>query len=252
MNVLKNLAITGSLGLIAFAGLASASTLSYDANLGANGFYNGSGNTGDHFAILNDGNLQLALKAVNRYTGDPVLVPNGSNYDYNSSPNSDQSSAGQWSFYFSIDTNANGSGTHTIGDYTYTLGIFDNTTGTQSAVGVFNPLNIHDNASYDGGGITSGTTNDHDPLHTDATFYNDQFGVQNSEWPGYGFLFGSGWNPHDMYTVTLTAAPNTTQGAASAADALSITVNGTPEPGTILTMLGSLSALGLFVRRRKA
>jgi hypothetical protein len=248
MKLLKNLAITGSLGMIAFAGLASASTISYDANLGSNGFYNGSGNTGDHFTILDDGNLQLALKVVNRYTGDPVLVPTGNNYDYNSSPNTDPTR--QWGFYFSIDTNADNSGTSTIGDYSYTLDIFDNTTGTHSASGVFNPLSINDSASYDAGGITSGSANQ--AAYTGITYYDDQYGIQNAEWNGYTPFFGDGtpgsWNPNDIYTITLTAAPK----AGGSTDVLTATVNATPEPGTILTMLGSLGALGLVVRRRKA
>ncbi|HEY4085079.1 MAG TPA: PEP-CTERM sorting domain-containing protein [Bryobacteraceae bacterium] len=245
MKLLKNFAITGSLGLIAFAGLASASTISYDANLGANGFYNGTGNTGDHFATLDDGNLQLALKIVNRYTGSPTIDPTLDNYDYNGAQNVDPTK--QWAFEFSIDTR-NGGGTGTVGDYTYSLSIFDNTTGTQSASGVFDPLSIADNAYYDGTGVHGGSSNNNDAA-TQAGFY----GVQNAEWPAYIPFFGDGtsasWNPHDTYTVTLSALANT-QGATP--DTLSVRVNGTPEPGTILTMLGSLGALGLFVRRRKA
>lgn len=249
MKLLKNLAITGSLGMIAFAGLASATSINYDANLGTNGFYNGSGNTGDHFTTLDDGNLQLALKIVNRYTGAPVIVPNGNNYDYNDNPNTDTTSShGQWGFEFSIDTR-NGGGTGTIGDYNYTLDILDNTTGTHAAVGVFNPLAIHDSASYDGDGITAGSVNK--LAYTGLTFYDDQYGIQNGEWNGYPGFFGNGttasWNPNDIYTVTLTAAPK----AGGDADVLAVQVNA-PEPGTILTMLGSLGALGLVVRRRKA
>lgn len=244
MKLLKNLAITGSLGMIAFAGLASASTISYDANLGPNGFYNGSGNTGDHFAILDDGNLQLALKIVNRYTGDPVLVPTGDNYDYNANPNTDPTK--QWGFEFSIDTR-NGGGSGTVGDYTYVLSIFDNTTGTGAAQGPFNPLTLADNAYYDSTGVHGGGSN-----NNTATTQEGFYGVQNAQWGGWTQYFGNGlptsWNPHDTYTVTLTATNTQT----AAADSLSVRVNGTPEPGTIMTMLGSLGALGLFVRRRKA
>jgi len=245
MKLLKNLAITGSLGVIAFAGLASASTISYDANLGANGFYNGSGNTGDHFATLDDGNLQLALKIVNRYTGTPAIVPSYDNYDYNDNANIDPTR--QWGFEFSIDTR-NGGGTGTVGDYTYAMSIFDNTTNTMAAIGVFDPLSIADNSYYNNTGVHGGSSN-----NNSATTQSGFYGVQNAEWPAYTPFFGNGtygsWNPNDTYTVTLTAAsiaPNSTP------DTLSVRVNGTPEPGTILTMLGSLGALGLFVRRRKA
>jgi hypothetical protein len=231
------LAITGSLGLIAFTGLASASTIAYNTSLGNNGYYNGSGNTDNDFAVLTDNNLQLGLKAVNRYTGSPELIPSGDNYDYNANPNVDQTSAGQWGFYFSIDTRAGG-GTGTVGDYSYLLTITDDTT---AATASYNPI-VPDDSYYNASGVHGGTANNN-PVGDQAAFW----GVQNAEWPGYGFLLGSGWNPSDTYTVTLTATP--TQGAA---DSLSIRVNGTPEPGTILTMLGSLGALGLFVRRRKA
>ncbi len=248
MKILKNFAITGSLGLIAFAGLASASSINYDANLGPNGFYNGSGNTGDHFTTLDDGNLQLALKIVNRYTGDPVILPDGNNYDYNTYTSTDTTSDhGQWGFEFSIDTR-NGGGSGKIGDYTYTLSIVDETTGTPAVQGTIDPLSLNDNAYYDGSGIHGGSHNDNS-----ATAQDDFYGVQNAQWGGWAQYFGNGhaasWNPNDVYTVTLTAAA---VGGNSPTDTLSVRVNATPEPGTILTMLGSLGALGLFVRRRKA
>jgi hypothetical protein len=236
MKLLKNLAITGSLGMIAFAGLASASTIAYNTSLGGNGFYNGSGNTDNDFAVLTDGNLQLGLKAVNRYTGSPELVPTGDNYDYNDNPNVDPSR--QWGFYYSIDTRSGG-GTGTIADYSYLLTLTDETTSTTDT---FNPI-LPDDSYYDGSGLHGGSSN-----NTPVADQNSFYGIQNAEWPAYSLLLGSGWNPHDVYTITLTATP-TLQGTA---DSLSIRVNGTPEPGTILTMLGSLGALGLIVRRRKA
>jgi hypothetical protein len=211
----------------------------------APGFYNGSGNTADHFATLGDGNLLLGLKIMNRYTGAPVIIPTYDNYDYNNNENTDSTSShGQWGFEFSIDAR-NGGGTGTVGDYTYLLSVFDNTTGTPAVSGPFNPLALADNAYYNGTGVYNGGNNN-------STAQGAFWGVQNSEWPGYTFLFGDGintssWNPHDTYTVTLAATNVNTQ----AVDTLSVRVNGTPEPGTILTMLGSLGALGLVVRRRR-
>jgi hypothetical protein len=83
-----------------------------------------------------------------------------------------------------------------------------------------------------------------------------QFSLQNAENVGFNLI---GWYPNwngagqpqatDSYAVKLQILDKT-----SGAEVLAntITINATPEPGTILTMLGSLGALGLFVRRRKA
>ena len=245
MKLLKNLAITGSLGMIAFAGLASASTIAYDQTLASVGdlattttpapaFYSGSGNYAQHFATLTDGNLQLALRAGNRSVG-PVILPSYDNYDFNDN----QGSTHQWDYYFSINTQYGG-GAGTIGDYTYQMIITDETANSSVT---FNPLQ-NDDAYYDGTGVHGGNSNNNS-LATQNAF----FGVQNAGYPGFGFIFGSSFNPHHTYSVTLEAL-STTQGATP--DDLTIRVNGTPEPGTILTMLGSLGALGLFVRRRKA
>ena len=245
MKLLKNFAITGSLGLIAFAGLASASTIAYDQTLAsvgnkagtgtpAPGFYNGSGNYSDNFATLTDGNLQLALKAGNRGVG-PDLPATGNNYDFNNGP---QGSSHQWDYYWSIDTRFGGGTTGTVGDYTYSLIFTDNTLGTTITT---NPLQT-DDAYYDSLGVHGGGSNSNS-LSAQNAFY----GVQNAYFPGFypSFTF----DPSHTYTITLSALANT-QGAV--ADDLTIRVNGTPEPGTILTMLGSLGALGLVVRRRKA
>ncbi|HXE62966.1 MAG TPA: PEP-CTERM sorting domain-containing protein [Bryobacteraceae bacterium] len=246
MKLLKNFAIAGSLGLIAFAGLGSASTIAYNQTLAsvgdkagspgtpAPGFYNGSGNFADNFATLTDGNLQLALRANNRSVG-PDIPEVGDNYDFNDN----QGSTHQWDFYYSINTEFGG-GTGTIGDYTYRLIITDvNTSSTVS----YNPLQI-DDAYYDGTGVHGGNSNSNS-----LATQNDFYGIQNAGYPGFGFIFGPSVNLHDTYSITLQALANT-QGAV--ADDLTIRVNGTPEPGTIMTMLGSLGALGLFIRRRKA
>jgi hypothetical protein len=247
MKLLKNLAITGSLGMIAFAGLASASTIEYNQTLTGNGFYAGNGNSAEHFATLTDGNLQLAIRAGNRYTGDPVLVPVGDNYDYNNNENTDPTK--NWGFYYSIDTRAGG-GTGLIGDYSYTLTLVDQTAGQTFS---YDPL-VSDDSYYNGTGVHGGNGNNTGVPEGDANYssLNDAaqagyYGVQNANWPGY-FVVPS-FDPSHTYSITLSALAHT-QGAV--AQDLTIRVNGTPEPGTILTMLGSLGALGLFVRRRKA
>jgi hypothetical protein len=243
MKLLKNFAIAGSLGLIAFAGLASATTISYDQTLAsvgdkagtgtaAPGFYNGNGNYATDFATLTDGNLQLALRAGNRGVG-PTIPAAGDNYDFNDN----QGTSHQWDYYFSIDTRYGG-GTGTVGDYTYQLFFTDNTLGTTITS---NPLQT-DDSYYDSLGVHGGSSNS-----SSLSDQNAVYGVQNAYFPGFYSSFT--FVPTHTYTITLEAL-STTQGATP--DDLTIRVNGTPEPGTILTMLGSLGALGLFVRRRKA
>ena len=174
------------------------------------------------------------MKAGNRGVS-PALPEVGDNYDFNNN----QGSTHQWDFYYSINTESGG-GSGTIGDYSYQLTITDMDT---SASVTYNPLQ-NDDAYFDGALVHNANTN-----NNSAAVQNAFVAIQNAGYPGFGFIFGSGVNLHHTYTVTLSALAHT-QGAV--ADDLTIRVNGTPEPGTILTMLGSLGALGLFVRRRKA
>ncbi|HVY93908.1 MAG TPA: PEP-CTERM sorting domain-containing protein [Bryobacteraceae bacterium] len=248
---MKSLAVTGSLGLLAFAGLASASTIAYDQTLTNTtpGYYNGTGNSSDHFTTLTDGNLQLALSIVDRYNG-PALTPTGNNYDYNDNPNIDPTK--NWGFYYSIDTR-NGGGTGLIGDNSYLLIFTDETLGETLS---YDPL-VSDDSYYDGTGVHGGSSNSTGVAANDPNYaaLNDAaqanyYGIQNAGWAGW-FPVSFTFNPNDVFSITLQSTAKT-QGAAT--DALTVTVNAqaTPEPGTIVTMLGSLGALGLFIRRRKA
>ncbi|HVW08878.1 MAG TPA: PEP-CTERM sorting domain-containing protein [Bryobacteraceae bacterium] len=256
MKLIKNLAITGSLGLIAFAGLAGASTLSLDTSVPTtNGYYNGTGNNTGTFTVVtsDDGSLQLALKADTAFVA-PTLVPDAGTTNYQAATTTTTrfgETVATWDYYFSIDTNANGNGAD-LSAYDYSLTVIDETLGQTVQ---YDPTSLIDSASMGAGNVvTSGNTNQ----SNGGVNLTTQFSMQNAENVGFQLVgWGPNWNSAgqpqatDAYAIQLQILDKQT-GATVLSDSIGINTPGVPEPGTIVTMLGSLGALGLFVRRRKA
>lgn len=235
MRFFKTLAITGSLGLMALVGPASATSIDLDATLSNPGFYNGNGGSSDHFTVATEDNLRLALSAINRTQGPITPDAGTANYDANDNPNTLDPTK-FWGFSYSIDTR-NGGGTGVIGDYSYLISITDFNTGESHS---FDALLADSGVNGVGGTDGHHDVGQADPDTALASFW----GVQNTEYGGFDFLFGSGFSPSDIYNITLTAS-NTSGVVLSD----SISVNA-PEPGTWVLMLGSLAAVAFAARRR--
>lgn len=235
------------LAATAAVGSANAGTLATDATLASPGFYNGSGNSSDHFTTNTQDGVELGLGVQYRFTG-PQVTPdaNSSIYHVNTGSSATNCSGGNcslWNYEYSINLGSSG---HTLGDVTSTLTVLNVGNGNTFNV----PLFLLDDTGYapaSGGGNAF-----HPAVATDV-------GTQNSQNLGFFYvsLFdsGFGFNPlaDDTYVLTLSLALN---GGGSLGSVQATVVAGAgaaaaPLPGALPLFASGLGVMGFLVRRRR-
>jgi len=211
-----------------FAPSGQADVVTFDTSLvSPPGFYNGTGNANSNFTVDTAENLELGLSIIQRFVG-PIDPGAGSN-TYTVTP-----SAGplaNWDFAFSVNTQAGG-GTDVLGDDLYSLTVQDITASLNGPT--IDPVAIPDDSGFGPSGKTAGV---------DVT---TEWGAQNDENLGFGFLPGFNANNPDLYKITLSAfSPN---GALIGSVSVYANAQATPEP-KYLSLLG-LGMVGLVLMSR--
>jgi hypothetical protein len=231
--------------LFVFGSLASAGVI-LDTPLSTPGCYTGSGCDNNHFAVDNEGNLQLGLGPLVRFVG--AINPIGTNL-YDAAPGADPSHPtwATWGYNWSVNTQ-NGGGTNVLGDYLYTIQITNLTTGTPGSI--FDPLRLTPDNSYYGSG---GKVTNSGQLATNTELTTDWSG-QNTLNNGFGgVLPGFDPNASALYQIVFSAyniGPNSTLGSLAASVTTDVQVgSATPEPTTFVLMGAGLGVLGMLRRR---
>jgi hypothetical protein len=226
-----------------------AQALSFDADVTPDVIF-GTGNANGGWTIDSMHGVELGLRAKLRhnaaglpentfnsngdgtYTFDPIVGPTQS------------FPTAEWSFEWSINTDANGTGDRQLNDLTYELGMTSPNTDAETPI--FDPINvayadhaIGDNSTGNGDGIDAG----------DATAYSSLISggnVAQNSWKPHWFVATGDFDPtipNAEYIYTLSAFDNGVQIAST-----SITVITTPSPTAALA--GALG-LGFVVSRRR-
>jgi hypothetical protein len=206
---------------------------------GSPGFYNGTGNASTNFAVDTEGNLELGLSVVTRGVGGGPIIPRPGSNVYKVI-----TSAGPlatWNFEFSADTRAGG-GADVLANFLYALTILDVSSG--ASVAPFDPVRlITDNASFGPTGRIGSSA----PTGVNVA---TQWGAQNSENVGFGFLLGPAFHARaqDLYEITLSASPAS---GGPAVASVSVFADATsPEPGTMVLLGTALIGLASLARKR--
>jgi hypothetical protein len=219
---------------------AQADTVSFDANLVAPGYYNGSGNPNGGFTVSTNAGVEVGLRAKLRQ-GSGVIDSSNNVYVVPSGSQPGSPTHAAWNYDFSINLQGT-SPALTLADITAMLTIKDLTTGAPASTPVDVLTYFGDDASYDGtvhqGGIVVGA-----------------YGAQNSENPAFGnFPLAASYdeNAPDHYLFTLDV--NTKAGAHLATDVIEVDAVATPLPSSVwggLALLGCIGATTGMKRLRR-
>ena len=236
-----------AVAMTAMAGSAQAAT--FDATLAAPGFYNGTGNSSDHFTTNTQGGVELGLGVQYRYTGPQVTPDSGtSTYHVNTgiSANPCIGTCSLWNYEYSINLGTTGL---TLGNVTPLLTVLNVANNNTFTV----PVTFLDNTGYSG---TSPNYSFHPNVPTDL-------GEQNSQNLGFFYVpfFPGGsafaFDPlaNDTYIFTLSLTDNTNNNASlGSVQATVIAGEGaaaTPLPAALPLFASGLGGLGLLGWRRK-
>lgn len=223
MKTLKFLSFALVLIFAMSISLVSAGVVTYNTGLAAPGTYFGSGNPNTGWTVYTNGNLELGLGVVIRYTGN--APEDGSVYYVPTGPTTVPTKTGSaWGWKFSVNTQAGG-GSLTVGDYDFTMKITDlNTLANFS----FDPTLIPDNYLQPG---------------------NPTAGFQNAESLHYAaFGLPIAYDMYAMHNYQFELLAQLKNGGD--VEGVSVTAVTTPEPSTYALLGAGLLGLA-FVRRRR-
>ena len=201
------------------------------------GFYNGAGNPSNNFTVDNSNGIEVGLRARFRYGSN--VTPIGNVYDLPAGSGANPAQA-VWNFDFSIDLCPKCTTITpalTLSGVTTKLTITDTTTGVSngSSLDVLNPL--LDNDGWGPSGKNKSASN--------ATI---DWGAQNSENLGFGFLIPFDPNANDVYIFKLDVFSKASGTPLLASVTMEVDV---PEPASMGLMMTGLLGLGFLRRRRR-
>lgn len=246
-----------SFGIVAIAGLASVAmaggaVTAYDQNV-TPGVIFGSGNANGAFTTSTNGDVQVGLRAKQRFPAANVFNSNGAGtYTFNvGGPVSPVRP--EWNFEWSINVNAGGTGSSNLNGYSFLLGLdADPSAGTDYLE--FDPIN---DANPNNGQVwwdhsmgNNSTTSATDVIAGSAAAYATNLSLYNVAQNSWSYAFfpagplaSFNRNTPGQYSIFLAVFQGESEVARS-----SIIVNVVPAPGAIALLgLGGLVA----TRRRR-
>ncbi|MEQ8210095.1 MAG: PEP-CTERM sorting domain-containing protein [Lacipirellulaceae bacterium] len=239
---------------VALGGSASAVT-SFDQNVTPDVIF-GSGNANGGFTVDTDNGVELGLRAKLRHNavGAPENTFNSNGdgtYTFKSGVAPTQSfPTAEWSFEWSVNSNADGTSSYDLDDLTYELSL-DSDPGPGTSLITFDPINGFNPGTgavlWDHSIGDNSTTSATDSIAANAGDYATLIANNNvaqNSWKPHWFIAGFDPTVNGEYTISLTAFDGSVAVASS-----SIIVNAVPEPATFA--LGGLALLGVACGRRR-
>lgn len=225
-------------------GLSAANADTFDnASLSSPGVYFGTGNINSGFTVVQSGNTELGLEAIQRFIG-PV-TPTGGTYDVATGNTTAPSETGAfWGVVFSVNL---GPDALSLANVTPFLTMTDVNNGT---TGTVNLLTITDNSLYGAGGVCSPQSSC-GPL-------SDYYAFQNSEALSFPVVaaaigdLGYDVNANDTYDFTLNLRAGDRLLAADSIVVQAGTGTPVPEPFTLSLFGAGLAGAAAMRHRKKA
>ena len=240
--------LTGMIAAAAIAGTAHAGSVAHNSSLAAPGVYFGAGNEGTNhgWTVYTDGAIELGLTTIHRSVGavDPTWnnvynVPTGNN-----APDGPTNRA-WWNFDFSVNLDAGGAGSLTLGDVTASLKVYDFLHNTVVTLDPFTAFD--DNSAFDG------TTTRNGNVTTPAQ--STDVGYQNSENLTFGQFsaLGFDFDQNDTFRLTLSLfdLSGNSLGSVSEQVVVGTGASAVPLPATLPLFASGLGVMGWFARRKR-
>lgn len=211
----------------------------------------GSGNANGSFTGQTQNNIEVGLRAKQRFPKANIFNYDGTDtYIFDSTVlNTNPSDRSVFNFEWSINVNADGTGSSTIADFDYALSIDQDPTDGVSFL-TFDPINdgvfdhaFGDNTTGNGGGVEA----------ANATEYANNltsFSVVQQSW-NLGFGFSADPDLPGRYSFALQVLQKGTSNVLSSASIL-VDVKPVPVPAALPLLVTAFGGLFLLARRRRA
>lgn len=245
--------INNKLGVVgvAFFGLSLSLSVANAANVTPDVIF-GSGNANGSFTVGTANNVEIGLRAKQRFPAANIFNYNGvDTYDFSAGESSSGSGRPLWNFEFSINTDVSGNSGVDLADLTYELKLDTDPGAGTNFTSIFDPIflapqmdhSIGDNSTGNGAGVEAATG--------DVAGYANLLANNNVAQNSWTFHWFAAIDPtiSGLYGIMLSAFDQ--NGGLLSSSAINVRVSAVPLPASLPLYGAGIAILGYVGWRRK-
>jgi len=247
-NIVHKASIAGATALL---GLGISLSAAHAANVSPDVIFGG-GNANGSFTVGSDNNVEIGLRAKQRYPAANIFNYDGVNtYDFSAGSNPVNAAQPLWNFEFSINTDVSGNSGVKLADLTYKLKLDTDPSANTSFTSIFDPIFVQPYMDHSIGDNSTGNGNGVEAAKNDIADYTNLLANNNVAQNSWSYLWFTLIDPaiSGLYGIELSAFDQA--GGLLSSSAINVRVSAVPLPASLPLYGAGIVFFGFMGWRRK-